>query len=53
MKVYIVIYHGIYHTNILKVFASSLSAKDFVEMRATQDDSEGCWCEIEEMKLEA
>jgi hypothetical protein len=53
MKVYIVIYHGIYNTSILKVFTSYLSAKDFVEMRGKQDEATSCWCEIEEMKLEA
>lgn len=53
MKVYIVIYHGIGHTKIIKVFASSLSAKDYVEMRADNDEHDNCWCEIEEQKLEA
>lgn len=53
MKVYIVIYHGAYSSDIVRVFASSLSARDYVSMRADNDEQDGYWCEIEEMKLEA
>jgi hypothetical protein len=51
MKVYVVICHGIYDTNIVKVFASKQSAKDYVEIRDTEN--EDIWHSIEEMKLEA
>ena len=51
MKVYVVICHGIYDTNIVKVFASKQSAKDYVELM--ESDGKDIWHSIEEMKLEA
>lgn len=50
MLVHIVIKHGIYETEIIKVFASALSANDY--LRIHSDDSD-IWYEVQEMKLEA
>jgi hypothetical protein len=51
MKVYVVICHGIYDTNIVKVFSSRKSADDYVDIM--ESDGKDIFHSIEEMKLEA